>query len=346
MSDKLIGKIKDLISKYHKFGFLPYAFIITILLKVILNLLYFNKFNSSANFDLTDLNILLMLFTIIFLVLSIYIGNLSQMFFIADWKIKKLKHLIVTVILIANKLVLIITMLFVIFLDFAGLYSDTAFKIFQVLIYVYLILCFLFIILSFPICSNKNIFLIGLLIVIIQDILLIGMPTLIYKQNISNTNAIKILLLMIFFYVMPILFGLLIRKEFFKKELYIKILVFISIVPLFIILYFSAPNLLRNSSFANKDVIREIEIKNLPDELIQNLDKNFTKFSCKNLKGYSCFEKKGDNSYEIKNLRFLATNIQEIDLYCIILPKDENSTLNNLPKDENIYIDLNGLKDI
>ena len=200
-----------------------------------------------------------------------------------------------------------------------------------------------------------NIFSLGLLIIVIQDILLLGLPILTDGQNISINFTIVILVSMIIFYVMPILFGVIIKKEIVKKEFYIKILAFISIAPLFVILYFSAPNLLRNSNFANRDVSREIEIKKLPDELIQSLDKNFTKFSCENLKGYSCFEKKGDNSYEIKNLRFLATNIQEIDLYCIILPKDENSTLNNLPKenclkilpkDENIYIDLNGLKDI
>lgn len=354
MADKLIKKIKDLKFRYKEYIDISIAvlpFVITILLKIILDLSYFNKFDASVNFDSTDLNMLFSLFIVILFVLSIYLGNFSQVFFVVDnYKTKTFK------LLVSYKIILAFIVLFAVFVDFIGSNSSIILRILEYGVYLYLILWFVFFLVTT--CSMKtfNIFSLGLLIIVIQDILLLGLPILTDRQNISIKFTMVILVFMIVFYVMPILFGVIIKKEIVKKEeLYIKILAFTSIVPLFIILYFSAPNLLRNFSFANKDVVREIEIKNLPDELIQNLDKNFTKFSCKNLKGYSCFEKKGDNSYEIKNLRFLATNIQEIDLYCIILPKDENSTLNNLPKenclkilpkDKNIYIDLNGLKDI
>ena len=246
-------------------------------------------------------------------------------------------------------------MLFAVFVDFIGLNSSIILRIIEYGIYVYLILWFVFFLVVTYSMKTFNIFTLGLLIIVIQDILLLGLPILTDRQNISINFTIVILIPMIVFYVMPILFGVIIKKEIVKKEFYIKILAFISIAPLFVILYFSAPNLLRNSNFANRDVSREINIKKLPYELIQSLDKNFNKFSCKNLKGYSCFEKRGDDGYEIKNLRFLATNIQEIDLYCIILPKDENLTLNNLPKEnclkilpkgENTYIDLNMAKKI
>ena len=83
MADKLIKKIKDLKFRYKEYMAISIAilpFVITILLKITLGLSYFNKFDANVNFDSTDLNMLFSLFIVILFILSIYLGNFSQVF--------------------------------------------------------------------------------------------------------------------------------------------------------------------------------------------------------------------------------------------------------------------------
>ena len=311
-----------------------YVIIGTLMLDFIFNVFYFSKFNASANFDLSNRNTWLLLILIGFIAGVVFLSTSSQVSFIIN------NH---------NKIVLYLFFIFRIMFAMVLILSYFYEKISGIISMVY-ICSFLY--LFYKGLNEKGFYSIIYYSWILQDAFFVFIPLLLYNNNLILTyRGFGIVCSMLFLFLFP--FVILLLKG--KLKHINEITNTLSFIIFIIFLNLTAPNLVSASGLANKDLSRKIDINDLEKELIDNLDKNFTKFSCKNLKGYSCFEKKGDNSYEIKNLRFLATNIQEIDLYCIILPKDDNSTLNNLPKenclkifpkDENIYIDLNGSKDI
>ena len=340
LSKIVFAEIKKYL-KYYKsiFG------ILVIFNMIIIQLFYFDKFNSTIELKQLNTGIILMLLLMAFIFMLSFLANFSQLCYVADTNEDDLK---IFLIYRGAFVVVIFIIIGVIFCNLKLDFLNIAFAI-------YFILCLMSIFVASYGIRIFNIFTIGVPSVIAQDIFLFASLLLIFSKNIMLLYKIIMIIVLFCFHFSSLYFGYKLRKK--KKVNYAIIIstLFICFAEYLLIVHLAASNLVSASGLANKDSSRKIDINDLEKELIDNLDKNFTKFSCKNLKAYSCFEKKGDNSYEIKNLRFLATNIQEINLYCIILPKDDNSTLNNLPKenclkifpkDENIYIDLNGLKDI
>ncbi|MBP3208053.1 MAG: hypothetical protein J6M21_07355 [Campylobacter sp.] len=339
LTEMMLAEIKKYV-KYYKsiFG------ILFIFNMIIIGLFYFKKFNSTIELNQLNTGIVLMLLLMAFIFMLSFLANFSQLCYVADTNEDDLK---IFLIYRGAFVVVIFIIIGVIFCNLKLDFLNIAFAI-----YLISSLMFIYIVNGIRIF---NIFTIGILSVIAQDIFLFASLLLIFSKNIMSSCKIIIAIILLSLYFSYLYFGYKLRKN---KKINWKIIIstfIICCVEYLFIVYLAASNLVSASGLANINTERKIERVDLPDEIKQILDKNPSAFSCKNLNNYSCFEKKGDDSYEIKNLRYLAKNNGDTKLYCIILPKDNNSTLNNLakenclkilPEGENIYIDLKGIKNI
>lgn len=346
MADIFLDKMKLLYRDYSRYLEF-YLLVITLFINILFYCFYFKNFGANIsfnNFNLGNIDTIYMLFYMFFIIVILFLGNFTQLYCCVDSKKEILdffikSKLIFTIILVAitcfvhninipnilNVLVMIYCLLYLAFLISASI-EQKIFNFFAI-VFPFIVLC--------------------------QDIFIFMSFILFLSKNILFCYKIIILIILIMVcYMLPILSIINLRRNKNKLAVHNKLNFLYSIILSTFIIWIIAPNLIKISKIANIYKPEEIIYTKYLPQLEKVLDENLEKFSCKNKrdKSQSCYEKLNTNDgYIMKNILLLAPINEDEKLYCVILPKDENSSLNNMPKEnclkilpqnENIYIDL------